>query len=193
MADVICFRCGALCVSDGSAVGYGVDKDGNEICYGCCGVSDKEAMIQDGRITLYFNGSEVTNWPGSLRFKVGSKRESRNNWGVKRTDVWFGGPDSFVWWGVNVGDSHQLVRCKRTKQKGRTVLVEVVNMRTLVRVTYVGPTPEEAVIAAYAQSLGDWSTWQYREKYSSTVEYGKQFVYCGDWATRKWSSSKGDN
>jgi hypothetical protein len=37
--------------------------------------------------------------------------------------------------------------------------------------------PQDAVVAAYAQSLGDWNTWDYAQY---TAEYGKRTVSCGD-------------
>lgn len=41
-------------------------------------------------------------------------------------------------------------------------------------------SPKQAVIAAYAQSKGDWNTWQYDEHYGHLLEQGKQTVLCGD-------------
>jgi hypothetical protein len=46
-------------------------------------------------------------------------------------------------------------------------------------------TPREAVIAAYAQSLGDWNTWQYAERYSECVVEGNHTVACGDFCAMK--------
>ena len=46
-------------------------------------------------------------------------------------------------------------------------------------------TPREAVIAAYAQSLMDWNTWQYKERYSSLVIEGKLCLACGDFSAYK--------
>lgn len=60
---------------------------------------------------------------------------------------------------------------------------------------YIGITPREAVIAAYAQSKGDWSTWQYEERYGKLVEQGKLSVACGDWcaldnkAANEWAQT----
>lgn len=44
-------------------------------------------------------------------------------------------------------------------------------------------TPEEAVIAAYAQ--GDhryFNTWNYQKRYGHLVQHGKHVVMCGDYS-----------
>ena len=43
-------------------------------------------------------------------------------------------------------------------------------------------SPEEAVIAAYAQSKKDFSTWQYQERYGHLLLRGKLTVNCGDFS-----------
>ena len=51
-----------------------------------------------------------------------------------------------------------------------------------------GPTynlrPREAVIAAHAQSLGDWSTWAYDATYGDGVVMGFTTIRCGDFTAR---------
>lgn len=112
----------------GMSTGYGTDDKGRRSCYACCADQDRAYMIEHGRITLYLvrtarenlhSVSEVTNWPGSLRFLCFpalnvSKRGG--GFGSQRTDAWFRGPDGFVWHAVNRGDN-QIARCKRTKEK----------------------------------------------------------------------------
>ena len=44
--------------------------------------------------------------------------------------------------------------------------------------------PSEAVIAAYAQSKGDWNTWLY-EKYEDLLRESEDCVFCGDFSTFK--------
>lgn len=51
-------------------------------------------------------------------------------------------------------------------------------------------SPREAVIAAYAQSLGDWNTWDYAEKYGDQVMSGKITVSCGDFVSLQDQNSK---
>ena len=41
-------------------------------------------------------------------------------------------------------------------------------------------TPEEAVIAAYAQAHGDYCTWDYATRYGHLVIRGERTVACGD-------------
>ena len=61
--------------------------------------------------------------------------------------------------------------------------IEVLNLRTWDKMTYVGLSPIEAVIAAHAQSRGDWNTWNYKQ-YRYDIECGKGIVTCGDWCTK---------
>ena len=62
--------------------------------------------------------------------------------------------------------------------------VRVLNLSTQQEQVYTC-SPKEAVIAVYAQSLGDWNTWDYAEKYSSFVMEGKVSFSCGDFAAMK--------
>lgn len=120
--------------------GYGVDASGRKHCYACCADNDRASMAETGRATLYLTEDTpstaagmidwaqardvhwiggrrvtlaVTNWPGSLRLNVMRARESRNNWGARRIDVWFR-CDGREWYGVNVGDN-QILHCRRVK------------------------------------------------------------------------------
>jgi hypothetical protein len=43
-------------------------------------------------------------------------------------------------------------------------------------------SPRNAVIAAYAQSLGDWNTWYYERRYGSMVRQSNLTVSCGDFS-----------
>ena len=90
------------------------------VCYGCCAIVDRRDMILDGKATMYLNWNgdgtkTVSNWPCSLKIRCFSQSTSRNNRNCERTDVWFKGPDGYVWWGFHVGDSHQLINVRRTK------------------------------------------------------------------------------
>ncbi len=42
----------------------------------------------------------------------------------------------------------------------------------------------DAVIAAYAQSIGDQSTWEYESRYGHMPRYGKHSVSIGNFAAR---------
>lgn len=60
---------------------------------------------------------------------------------------------------------------------------KVINLATGEERVYVGLNASQAVIAAYAQSKGDYNTWDYgQHKYP--VQFGKVSVTCGDWATK---------
>jgi hypothetical protein len=71
-------------------------------------------------------------------------------------------------------------------------LIDVLNLSTGVSVCYCrvpgGFGPREAVVAAYAQSLGDWNTWEYEDRYGHLREYGRDVVACGDWCAFYWGA-----
>jgi len=55
----------------------------------------------------------------------------------------------------------------------------VLNLATRQEQFY-SSSPREAVIAAYAQSVGDWNTWDYEARYGSLAMMGRFTVSCGD-------------
>ncbi|HXK39407.1 MAG TPA: hypothetical protein VJ837_01050 [Candidatus Paceibacterota bacterium] len=60
--------------------------------------------------------------------------------------------------------------------------------------TWVGEwtcTPREAVIAAHAQSLGDYNTWDYEERYGSLVVNNKKTVRVGDYTAEDLLPNEG--
>lgn len=71
----------------------------------------------------------------------------------------------------------------------RSGSVGVFNLRTGDWQTYVGILPSQAVVAAYAQSQGDWNTWNYETNYrdKGLVRFGQSLrtVFCGDFAARQ--------
>lgn len=115
---------------------YGIDNEGHKHCYPCCGALDREYMLAHGKIMLYlvskpnpdFTGLGtmgnrhpqlwfVTNWPGSLEFKVirGPSQSRNSQMRMYRYDVWFVGPDGHLWHGYKCGDNTDICHCKRTK------------------------------------------------------------------------------
>jgi hypothetical protein len=63
-------------------------------------------------------------------------------------------------------------------------VVTVVNLATYDEQVY-SCSHREAVIAAYAQSKGDFSTWDYEARYGKLVRFsgtGNRTVSCGDFA-----------
>ena len=117
-----------------STAGYGEDRDGKTICYACCADIDRKAMDETGRAAMYFthdcggreiqpgcwdchgrNNAEVTNWPGSLRYRVMAYRVGGHNIAGRRYDVWFRDHVGKEWHGVQYGDRTQLCHCRRMK------------------------------------------------------------------------------
>lgn len=103
--------------------GYGV-MDGKRYCYDCCATQERETMIQHGKTDLYLvhrpdnMTSEITDWPGRLRFPVvGKVRRGWHNMAGRRYDADFVGPDGFVWHGTQYGNDTQIIHCKRTKKR----------------------------------------------------------------------------
>lgn len=130
---IVCARCSAQIPAPApSAItpGYGINVEGQKICYSCCAELDREFMRANGKITLYLTGVmpkirrgysvnpawRITNWPGSLHFTpLGNRvKIGAHNMGVDRYDVWFVF-EGWVWHGVNIGNYSELLHCKRTK------------------------------------------------------------------------------
>jgi hypothetical protein len=65
------------------------------------------------------------------------------------------------------------------------MLVKVTNLRTGGTVYFEGIDAAGAVAAAYAQSKGDWNTWEYNTKHLPYVKEAGSQVYLGDFAARK--------
>jgi hypothetical protein len=61
------------------------------------------------------------------------------------------------------------------------VVTVVMNLATGKKQVY-DTNPRKAVIAAHAQSLSDWSTWMYEQRYDHLVETTLHTVTCGDWS-----------
>lgn len=143
MEKTYCSICGAECVPTSFYdeektkpinTGYGVDKDGNKVCFACCGEMDKKTLRETGTLRGYLivpskplpyqrtgvedlHGAEFTNWPGSFRVSVDSYgKRSFNNFGAPRTDFWFFW-EGRRYHGVNVGDNSQCATVKVVKSK----------------------------------------------------------------------------
>lgn len=66
-----------------------------------------------------------------------------------------------------------------------------INLATGEERTYVGLSPEQAAMAAYAQQHGDWNTWDYEAKYQHLVKStGLLKCSCGDWAVSVMTESE---
>lgn len=144
MATFQCVKCGQeKQVQESGGTGYAEDKDGGKICYACMADIDREAMVKDGKATLYLTceparnmflhgrpftigtltqghgrktAGTVGNWPGTLTFPCNT-RVGNHNIARWRYDVWFRGPDGYTWHGVTYGDNTQICHCRRTKER----------------------------------------------------------------------------
>jgi hypothetical protein len=61
------------------------------------------------------------------------------------------------------------------------VVTVVMNLATGKKQVY-DTAPRKAVIAGHAQSLNDWNTWQYVQRYGHLVQKARHVVTCGDWS-----------
>lgn len=61
----------------------------------------------------------------------------------------------------------------------------VVNLLTGEEQIYIGASPKWAVICAYAQSVGNFNTWEYDQYYDRIIE-GEKTVACGDFSAQKF-------
>ena len=119
-----CSRCGAeIVVNTGSgAAGYGVSRDGEKVCYGCCAEEDRQHMWDNDSITIYLTKDKegkmwVSNWPGSLNLRA-LVTAGRHNWAKRRVDAWFVF-EGRAWHGVQYGHFSELCYCKKLKAGGR--------------------------------------------------------------------------
>jgi len=119
-ADVkkLCKSCGyAIPKSNEVGTGYAINESGDIVCYACCAKSEKQFMIENGKIDLYLNKYtfDVTNWPGTLRFSVERYTTGKHNIAKVRTDVWFDF-EGYVWHGIQYGNDSEICHCKKTKR-----------------------------------------------------------------------------
>lgn len=137
---LICDLCGGPILKDpqSGATGYGVPTEAPHLryCFACCAQRDRADMAATGRAVLYLTvatrvrgaglrvtGWHVTNWPGSLDLNVRCVQSGRHNIARKRRDVWFDGPDGYVWHGTQYGENTDLVHCKRTKHRSDSAAI----------------------------------------------------------------------
>jgi hypothetical protein len=110
-----CSRCRQIkrAYVDGMMAGYGWIND-KPMCYACCAQSDRLEMLATGKVALYLVKNEVTNWPGTLRFKVVARRPMRHAF-ARAEIAYFTGPDGKQWSAKNIGDS-DIAHCRRLKK-----------------------------------------------------------------------------
>lgn len=118
--------------------GYG-ERDGEKVCYACCGILAKADMLKTGKAVMYLSfdwpeykkswtfsqlrrpaghqsveNGKVSNWSGTVSFPVRYVNVGRHNMAGVRYDFWFT-VDGDNWHGVRYGDNTQLAHCKRIK------------------------------------------------------------------------------
>jgi hypothetical protein len=65
--------------------------------------------------------------------------------------------------------------------------IVVINLATGEEQIYIGVSPKQAVICAYAQSINNFNTWEYDQYYDRIVE-GEKTVACGDFSAQKFDT-----
>ncbi len=108
-------------VQKSGGTGYGVTKSGKKICYECIGKSEKReiaAARPGAKHTFYISEKDrlVSNWPGSVKYRVSWATYGQHNIAGKRVDVWFRDHTGAWWHGVQMGDFNQILHA--TKLKG---------------------------------------------------------------------------
>jgi len=119
MNKFVCYKCKKQIIHDEPhTTGYGLDRARHKICFACCAIVDEKQMLRTGRIVLYLVKKEehnfITNWPGTLSFRVYAIKESRHNIAGVRCDAWFKDNNHSVWHGVQYGHWSQLCHCRKT-------------------------------------------------------------------------------
>ena len=70
---------------------------------------------------VYIRNIKVSNWPDTLKVKVSHMRIGRHNWANHQYQVWFDVVNEAKgiveqWYGYCIGDSTQILHCRRTKK-----------------------------------------------------------------------------
>lgn len=116
--EFVCHQCGQhkSFLSD-ITTGYGIDKDGNKVCYECCAKNDAKELIelQPGKKTIqYWDGRNITNWPGSLKISPYHTSKGRHNIAGTRTDIYFKF-EGFSFHATQYGDMTQIAHIRKLK------------------------------------------------------------------------------
>lgn len=116
--EFICSVCGEHKTHESDFTsGYGIDKDGNKVCFECCGKNDAKelAELQPKQKTyLYLDTKQKTlsNWPGTFKIQLHYIKQGSHNIAGKRYDVWFDYAGK-EFHGVQFGDNTQICHIKR--------------------------------------------------------------------------------
>lgn len=97
------------------STGYGTDKDGNKICFDCCGIDDANNLTnlkKGDKYILYWDGQNIINWPSSLKIKPYSVKKGKHNMARTRDDIYFKF-NGFNFHAVQYGSNSQIAHIKK--------------------------------------------------------------------------------
>lgn len=117
MTTFTCSQCSLTKHEETTGTGYGVDAAGNKVCYACCAVNDSKELDElkpKEKLLLYWDGTEVTNWPGSLRITPTGTHVGRHNIARTQTTVYFKHHGNHFT-GRQYGDNSQILHVIKTK------------------------------------------------------------------------------
>lgn len=98
--------------------GYAYDKDNNKVCYECCGKQDAETLKNlpvGEKMDLYWDGHNITNWPGTLKITPYHWVRNRHNFARQQDVIWFRFEGNH-YMAKQTGTLGQIARVKRLKK-----------------------------------------------------------------------------
>lgn len=128
--EFLCTECGLMKVNESEfTTGYARDKHDNKICFECCGINDRKALINmkvGERTAYYFSKGVVSNWPGTMVINPSYTRTGKHNWGGTKTSFWFtlveekkeGEQTAIIrhnFYGYQIGNMNQVAHIRKVK------------------------------------------------------------------------------
>lgn len=99
------------------STGYGTNKEGEKICFKCCGINDSKELkeLKNGeKMCLYLSNGMVINWPSTLQIKPYYTKNGRHNIAGTRQDVYFT-HEGERFHGVQYGNMSDILHVKKIK------------------------------------------------------------------------------
>lgn len=116
--EFTCSKCGQHKIHESDiSTGYATDKNDNKICFACCGLNDAKELDElqpKKKIIQYWDGKEITNWPGTLKIKPYYTKKGRHNMAGTREDIYFKFHGR-TFHAVQYGSNSQIAHIKLTK------------------------------------------------------------------------------
>jgi hypothetical protein len=116
--EFICTHCDLTKpVQTNGGTGYATNEAGNKICYDCCALQDSkelEQMTLGSKTVLYWDGKEISNWPGTLRIAAYANQTGDHNIAKTMVTVWFKHQGN-CYIGKNYGFYSQILHVRRVK------------------------------------------------------------------------------